>query len=456
MRLQLALLSGKITRHLSRLLRLGEGSTLPGRVAEMIYPAILSELINNRQTVVVTGTNGKTTTTHLINQIMQRAGLDPVHNTHGANLRTGIITALLARASITGNPGNNSNLLEVDEATLQSVLGQLNPRVITLTNIFRDQLDRFGDLDGLLSSMAEALKGLSADVTLVVNGDDPLLSSLASGFEGRIIYYGLKKAPLSGAEIIKTADVRDCYRCGHPYLYHQHYYAHLGNYYCSQCGNSRPRLSLAAEQIGIKEQGVSFVLDQQGEQYSFDLKLPGLYSVYNALAALATAQALGFDLELSRQAVHEFQPVFGRMESFTLQDRRVVVALVKNPTGFNEVLKTLAHDERKKSLLLVLNDNIADGEDVSWIWDVVFTVLPEGINLYASGLRAEAMALRLKYSGRGCRLYPSLEEGLQQALQIMEPGEVLYILPTYTALLQLRQILSAMQKKSDKKRGLGS
>lgn len=447
MRLQLAVMTGKMARFLSRLLKLGEGSNLPGKLARIIHPQILVRLLSNRDTLLVTGTNGKTTTTHLLAGVLQKNQQTYVHNSYGANLETGIITSLLASSNILGRLDSDYNLFEVDEATLPLIVNALHPNLIILTNIFRDQLDRYGDLDHLIKRFHSVLAALPPTTRLVVNADDPILFSLTKDLSLPCLYYGLEEEQ-DLAPSYQVADVKNCPRCGSRYHYSQRYYAHLGRYACHTCGAKRPPPQVYAKDILLLEEGSHFSLhyQDQGVVTTMDLPLPGIYNIYNLLAALSASLLLGFHLHTLKESLETFQPVFGRMEEFHLFKRSIRIILVKNPTGFNEVLRIVAADKRKKGIIFFLNDNQADGEDVSWIWDVDFHCLTGDFSCFVSGLRGEEMALRLKYSDIQSQLFPYHQEAFQEVLK-EAPGEVLYILPTYTALLRLRQMMAKIMKK---------
>lgn len=445
MRLQLAVMGGKVVRFISRALHLGEGSNLPGKLAKMIYPQILPTLTQNRDTILVTGTNGKTTTTHFLAEVLDAFKYSFVHNAYGANLESGIITSLLSSSSILGALHDDYNLFEVDEATLPIILKGSEPSIIVLTNIFRDQLDRYGDLDALLKRFASSFSTLPSTTTLVVNADDPLLFSLTRDLTLPIDYYGFEWEKGVSVEY-QVADSTSCFLCHTPYIYRVQYYAHLGQYYCPSCSIKRPTPQVYASNIELLHQGSSFILHYREGTERIHLKLPGLYNVYNYLAAFTASLQLNLHPETIVGSLENFRPVFGRLEEFTYRDQEIKIILVKNPTGFNEVLHLMAADRRKKSILFLLNDNIADGEDISWIWDVSFSSIKEERHCYVSGLRAEEMALRLKYSEIKSQSISYTKEAFTDLLERVE-GEVLYILPTYTALLRLRAIFKELVKE---------
>lgn len=445
MRLQLAVMSGKIAGFLSRALHLGEGSNFPGRVARLIDPQVFPRLAQDRESLLVTGTNGKTTTTHILAGILAKSNHTFVHNAYGANLESGIITSLLSYSNIWGCVKSDFNLFEVDEATLPKILEGSEPLILILTNIFRDQLDRYGDLDHLLKRIHAALRNLPSNTTLVVNADDPLLFFITEGLRQSVIYYGVETHEEIGSDY-QVADIISCFHCHSRYEYEVHYYAHLGRYFCPSCGSRRPRPHVYASHIELFHQGSSFLVHHKRGTTSIQLNLPGSYNIYNLLAAFTTSLQLDIHPDGIKESLVDFRPVFGRLEEFYYRGREIKVILVKNPTGFNEVLHLIVTDKREKGFIFLLNDNQADGEDISWIWDVEFSLLKGEGPCYVSGLRSYDMALRLKYSGVESHLFSYNKEAMRKILNEAR-GDVLYILPTYTALLQLRSRFKELMKE---------
>lgn len=471
----LALWAGKLAMAFSR--RLGRGgSSLPGRVARWIEPRILDELARRPYlgSMTVSGTNGKTTTAKLLAGIAARAGRRVIHNRAGANMIDGVTAAFLEAATWDGRPRGEMAILEVDEASVPGVFAAVRPRVALVTNFFRDQLDRYGELDHTVGLIRQGLEGLAAGGRAVLCADDPLCAGLAEGLvpgveqpvaagtaaagiaaaaeaagpPSTVLFYGLEDAGAGGAAA-HAADARRCVRCGHPYEYEHVYYAHLGRYRCPACGHRRPRPQVYAENLRDADlTGTTFDLVTPGGVRTCRVQAPGLYNVYNAVAAAAAGFALGVDLDAIAGGISGTPAAFGRMERLEAEGREVLVALVKNPAGYNQVLRTVLEGAGRKNLLLLLNDLAADGTDVSWIWDVDFEILAgrDGdLNLViCSGRRAEDQAVRMKYAGVSpARIVvegdPS--RALEQGLRLTRPGEVLYVLPTYTAMLALRSVL---------------
>ncbi|MDP2726920.1 MAG: MurT ligase domain-containing protein, partial [Dehalococcoidia bacterium] len=319
------------------------------------------------------------------------------------------------------------------------------PRAVLITNLFRDQLDRYGEVDSVRSLWEEAVASVPEDTIIVLNADDPAVASLGSSARGPTIFFGVDDKRLGRRSLEHAADSLYCLKCGRAYEYAPSFYAHLGHYSCPQCGVVRPSPQVTADRIAFQDlDRTQFELSTPQGHAAVSLDLGGLYNVYNALAAAAACLALGVPLPVIREALARFTPAFGRMERLDIEGRRVCLILVKNPTGFNQVLHTLAQGQQPHTLLMVLNDQIADGQDVSWIWDVDFDGL-EGVKLVVSGLRAEDLALRLKYAGLAVPhelVQRDPAAALDRALEVTPVGSTLYVLPTYTAMLALQRHLA--------------
>lgn len=463
LRTLLALWTGKLAILAARGVGWG-GSNLPGRLARVLDGRILAALAGAQPlgNAVVTGTNGKTTTAKMLASILAAAGHRVTHNRAGANLITGITTAYMAATAWGGRPLADLGLMEVDEATMPRAGQEIRPRAAVVTNFFRDQLDRYGELQTTLGMVRAGLGAVAPGGRVVLNADDPLCASLgapapdpevAAAAEGEPVlplYYGIEDPAVAGAPADHTADVRHCVGCGHPYAYDLRFYAHLGRYRCPRCGQARPRPQVYARQVlALDARGSHFLLATPAGEVEVRLQVPGLYNIYNALAAAAGALALGIDLAAVQAGLAATTTAFGRMERLTIRDREVFLALVKNPVGYNEVLRTVLGAGTRCTLLLILNDLHADGTDVSWIWDVDFEMLAPAqgqVNfVLCSGLRAEDLAVRLKYAGidpARISVERDLKKALEQGLSFVRPGELLYILPTYTAMLAMRDLLA--------------
>lgn len=445
LRLSGAIAAGKLTAALTRALRIGGGTTMPGRVARGIAPDVTSRLARRLRhgTIIVTGTNGKTTTSRLISHILRLATRTPVHNRAGANLAAGIAAALVQQSTLRGRLRGDVGVFEVDEAALPLVQPSLDPRALVLTNLFRDQLDRYGEIDIIASRWRYALP--DEDHTAVIfNADDPLVSEVVTQYPGVRLPFGIEDDSCGLGTLDHAADARYCYRCGVPYRYTTVYFGHMGVYRCDQCGTSRPAPAVAATAVTNRGlEGMEFVLNTPEGAARVRSPLPGVYNIHNALAAAACCLHLHIPLETIARGIATFAPAFGRAERVQLNGRPAVLLLAKNPAGFNEVLRTLLRAEGQTALIAI-NDLTADGRDISWLWDVDFEMLTGRLaRVVVSGLRAEDMALRLKYAGvnpQAITVQRDLGRALETAIGATD-GSPLYILPTYTAMLQLRKIL---------------
>jgi UDP-N-acetylmuramyl tripeptide synthase len=398
---------------------------------------------------VISATNGKTTTAAMVAAVLERRGTRLVHNRAGANMAGGVASALLQATRRGGRLSGDTGLFEVDEFWLGQVVDELRPRALLLANLFRDQLDRYGELDTIADRWLEVVARTPAD--LILNADDPTVADLGRARGGDedapgISFFGVEDDGLAMAEMQHAADAKHCRRCGAPYVYETIYLGHLGRYRCERCGASRPRPQVAAHDVVLEGvRGARFTLRTPAGERHVALPLPGLYNVYNALGAAALGMALGADLDDVAAGLGAVSPAFGRAETVRVRDRDLSILLVKNPAGANEVLRTLVLEPGEHDLLAVLNDNIADGRDVSWVWDADFEVLAGRVRrVTCSGTRAAEMALRLKYAGVAAdriAVEPRLPEGLDRALADGR-GRV-FALPTYTAMLALRDVLVA-------------
>jgi lipid II isoglutaminyl synthase (glutamine-hydrolysing) len=415
------------------------GTSLPGKLLMRLEPHAIAQLAARLRNgcAVISATNGKTTTAAMVAGILERTGARLVHNRAGANMAGGVATALLD-ASRDADAG----LFEVDEFWLGQVVDELRPRALLLANLFRDQLDRYGELDTIADRWARVAAG--TDAALVLNADDPIVADL--GREHGATYFGVEDDGMALAEMQHAADAKHCRRCGAPYVYDAVYLGHLGRYHCESCGAKRPDPQIAARGVALEGvRGARFLLTTPGGEREIALPLPGLYNVYNALGAAALALTLGATLDQVADGLRAVSPAFGRAETLLVGGRELSIMLVKNPAGANEVLRTLVLEDGEHDLFAVLNDNVADGRDVSWIWDADFEVLaPRVRRATCSGTRAAEMALRLKYAGVPAdrlAVEPNLDAGLDRALSV--GAGPLYALPTYTAMLALREALVA-------------
>ena len=425
---------------LSRAVGRGGGTTLPGKMLWKVDPGAVDELASRLPggVALVSATNGKTTTTAMAAEIL---GTDRrlAWNRAGANLLSGIASTLVTAR------GAELGLFEVDEGALPEALARTRPRVVALGNLFRDQLDRYGELETVAERWRAAIGALPAAATLVVNGDDPIVADLAEG-RPEAIRFGIDDPRHARPRLQHAADSKYCVRCGTPYEYATVYVGHLGDYRCPQCDHRRPALDVVARDIELRGLLASrFRLVTPAGETEVELALPGLYNVYNAVAASTLSLAVGASLKDVRTGLSRFSAAFGRFERIPAGGKSVVLLLIKNPAGANEVVRTLEVGV-PPVLVIALNDEIADGQDVSWIWDVDFEPLLAHAGLViATGARAAELGLRMTYGGlpnERLEVVPSLEEALDRGLSRVEAGTELVVLPTYTAMLSLRGILA--------------
>jgi UDP-N-acetylmuramyl tripeptide synthase len=441
MRLKLAM--ARVLRVLSRRLGRRGGTTLPGRVLLRLDSDAIGELGKklDRGAVLVSATNGKTTTSGMLAGMLERSGAEVVHNRAGSNMNWGVATALLDAGRHPGQIG----LFEVDEAWLAPVARELDPGLILLSNLFRDQLDRYGELEILADRWAELVAERDGRSTFVLNADDPLVADLGRDRQ-KVVYFGVEDRSHSLEALEHASDSKRCRNCGHEYSYEAVYLGHLGRYRCPNCGRERPKPAVAAESVTLRGMHGSDVrIATPAGTFELSLPLPGLYNVYNALAATAAALELGVSTSQIGTALSSFAAAFGRVERLQVGGRELAILLVKNPAGANEVLRTLTLEDGALDIWIALNDGIADGRDISWIWDADFELLAGRIgHITCSGTRAEEMALRLKYAGVDAPIAVERELGrsLDSAVASNGDGRPLYALPTYTALLELRDLLA--------------
>lgn len=420
---------------------------MPGHVLLKVDPGAVRTLAANLGggCICVSATNGKTTTTRLLAGALRADGREVVTNAAGANLMSGVATAL---AEASPRPGSTaSGVFEVDEAALPAVAERVRPDALLLMNLFRDQLDRHGELEAIGERWAAMLAGPGPTPRLVVCGDDPLLAALPPA-GADVIWFGIADPVVAAAELAHASDSTRCRACGAALEYRHAWLGHIGDWSCPQCGAARPEPDVAVVHAGLRgAEGSTPVIRTPEGEVSLSLSLPGLHNVLNAAGALAAAIALGIPAARAAEAISAVPAAFGRAERVHVNGRDVVLLLAKNPAGANENVRTLLLDDRPHHLLVALNDRIADGRDVSWVWDVDWEpLLPHVTRLTATGERAHDLALRFRYAGlEPDRLVvvPGHGEALEQALQAVPMGGTLEVLPTYTAMHQIRSDLVA-------------
>lgn len=432
-----AVYCGKLVSFISRTFRLGAGATWPGEVSLMISPNILEVLSTrfSKGIILVVGTNGKTTTTSMIAKILAQERLTVVYNVSGANLLNGIVSAIVTKSGTSFDYG----LFEVDENSLPIVMRYVNPRSVIVLNLFRDQLDRYGEVDVIAEKWHKTLRMLRPDASLILNADDPLVASFGKNQDARVSYFGLSEQFKQDRAVDHATDSIFCQFCGGRLAYTSYYFSHLGDWYCTVCGEKRPDVTLS----------------------SWDSPLPGLYNTYNTLAAVLAARELGIPDDRITSALAGFTPAFGRQEEFEVVSassskagipkvtKKIKLFLSKNPAGFNASLRATL-DLNPEAVLIALNDRIPDGRDVSWIWDVDFEMIPDGVGIVVSGDRVYDMALRIRYTHTAdiagdtdrVTVEPDLKAAVRQGLGKIKSGGTLYVLATYSAMLDVRKIIT--------------
>jgi UDP-N-acetylmuramyl tripeptide synthase len=458
-RLVAAVATARVAGAVCRMARRG-GTSLPGLAALRVQPQAVRLLAGQLGcgSLVVAGTNGKTTTCAWIAAALEAGGRPVVRNGAGSNMMRGVATSLLRKSTLGGHLRHGRErcgLFEADEAALPAILAQVQPRFITLTNLFRDQLDRYGEIATTAARWRESLAHLPSATVLLLNADDPLVAGLADAAPGRVVFYGVQRWPEGqsgqsgqsgvGPILARSADSLYCPRCTAPLTFTSLSYAHLGQYHCTACGYERPQPDFWAEVAEADGAGCQMLVQGDGQTASCFVPLPGRYNVYNALAALATAVVAGSGLQVAATAVAAAKGAFGRAEVMTIGGRDLSLYLIKNPTGADEVFRVVRPAAGEATLLLLLSDHAADSEDVSWIWDAQLDLLlPWPGPVVCGGTRAEDMALRLKYAGLGRQpiVVPrDVPRAVRQALASATAGPVV-VLATYTAMLAARSYVA--------------
>jgi UDP-N-acetylmuramyl tripeptide synthase len=430
-----AIIIAKMASISIRLLGLGMASHLPGKLAQKIYPQVLSYLAKqlNNNCLAVAGTNGKSTTSGLLASILGQANYQIIHNREGANLIPGITTAFIQAANWNGTLNGNFALLEVDEAALPLLARVVKFKSIIVTNLYRDQLDRYGELDKTARLITQGINEKNSRA--ILNADDPNVCNLSCPAEK--IFYGANYI----SDKINT-EISYCPQCGNEITYS--ITDSKNTWHCVHCGYNRPKPDFIADQIKILPDSSEFVLKTNDSSLAISLSLPGLFNVYNATAAGAAATSLGINLETIKLGLEKYQTLFGRSEKLSINDRTVIIQLIKNPAGASKSLQSLAGSHCSRALIAI-NDNYADGRDVSWLWDANFELISNlNASFIVAGQRAPDMAVRLKYAGiedSRINCIPSLSEAFDSALKQMAPHNTLWVLPTYTALLEMQGII---------------
>lgn len=433
----ISIITAKAIIKLSKVLFKG-GTNFPGKVALKLDNNILSTVSKNYEVILITGTNGKTTTTSMVYNILKESNKKVITNNTGANMLPGIVACFVENFSCKKVKTVQYAVIEADEANVPLVTQYITPKIITITNLFRDQMDRYGEVYTTLKKILDGIVKVP-ETTLVLNGDESLLGDL--DVQNECIYYGFKSYKDDNKEIDINADAKFCKKCKAPYSYDFITYNHLGSFYCPNCGYKRPDLSYYVDSV-IEQTSKGSLVSINDEEY--EINQPGTYNIYNALCAYSIASTLDVEACIIQKSLKSTVSSFGRQESLTIKDKDVKIILVKNPAGFDEALKTISLDKNNVSASFLLNDNYADGRDVSWIWDVNFEDLSklELSNIMISGIRMYDMAIRLKVAGLSkenfvlCESYDKLLEEITVC-----NTSTIYILATYTAMISFRKYL---------------
>lgn len=433
-----------------RLLHLmGRGGTdFPGKVARVFDPEALKHVSKGVKCIIVAGTNGKTTTARMIEQALSDLGVSYFSNKAGANLITGITAEFINNCDMSGHCTKEYALIECDEAAFKEVSKQLDARVILVTNLFRDQLDRYGEVTHTLRLIEEGIKN-SPNATLCLNADDSLVASIAGDFPNLpVVFYGVN-TPIYKTRVDEVSDAPFCIRCKHKYVYDYVTYAHLGSYHCPNCGYERPTPDIAVTKVLSTDANQSKIEMSDGEKtYDATVNLPGGYNIYNACGTMAVGKALGWSMDAFAKSLSEFAPGFGRMEKFMLNGTSVQMILAKNPAGCNQVINFVGNISGNFAFVICLNDRAADGTDISWIWDVGYERMADFMDrvscLYLSGSRAEDLAVRMKYADIPSDKIKIIKNFEDLVTDFTNQDDPVYIMPTFTAMMDLREQITKM------------
>ena len=428
--------------------KLGRGATtLPGRIALKVKRNVLSDLSKNVKVIIVTGTNGKTTSCRIIEEGLKTAGKTYFINKSGANLITGITASFIMNSSVTGKCKKEYAIVECDENAFREVSRYIRADVILVTNVFRDQLDRYGEVTHTLNAIKESIKNLP-EAVVCLNADCSLTYSMAKEIPNKIVTYGVNVPFDKDAKEPEISDAKYCIFCKHEYKYSYHTYGHLGGFECTDCGYKRAQPDFSVISVEeLKPNHSIVVTDFNGDKNITKINIGGAYNIYNAVGCSSALSAIGLDNKTVYSALESFNGAFGRMEQFDCGDNKINVILVKNPAGFSQTMNFLKSIEDDFTLILSLNDNAADGRDISWIWDVDFCDIfkKDNVkNLYVCGKRCYDMAVRVKYEGTNGREIQVIEnEDYNTLVDIAQAqGNDVYIVPTYTSMMTMRPVIA--------------
>lgn len=434
----------KMSRSILRWLGKG-GTNVPGRVALKLYPTLLGELAQGVTTIIVTGTNGKTTTSRMIEKSLADSGIRYFANKSGANMLPGITAEFAMNSSLGGKNKYDVALVECDEAAFKTVSKYVDAKCVVVTNVFRDQLDRYGEVTHTLNSILTGIKN-SPNAVVCINADDSLSVSMKDEISNKVVFYGVE-SEIYKNRVHEVSDAPYCIHCKTEYVYDYVTYGHLGGFRCPNCGYHRPKTEIAVEKVLESTADASTIeIRVGGKHYQATINLPGGYNIYNAIATVAAGHVLGLKDEVVIAALNSFECGFGRMEKFTIENTDIRMILIKNPAGCNQVLNFLSNTTQPALFVVALNDRYADGTDISWIWDVDFeklnTVEERLTGIWVTGRRADEMAMRFKYTGLPMEKIRVIKDYDQLIEQMILQNAPVYIMPTYTAMLDIREKIS--------------
>lgn len=452
-RLAMAISAGKLAGASGRLLHVGGGTSLPGMIARRIDPDVLRSVVgaSKAKKIVITGSNGKTTTARMTAAIADAGGRRVSQNRTGSNLLQGVTSVAVNFADVFGRLDSDVLLFEIDEATIPLAVPEIQPDVVVITNIFRDQLDRFGELYAVANALNTMLEKLPESATILLNGNDPQVANFGQNAKARRLFFGLETLEVGTPVPEQSADIIRCIHCNHDLVYEVAYLSHLGLYRCPNCGYTLPKLDIAATSVQLAADGqgpTQVTLRTPNGEMQLSIPLPGLHNVYNAAAAIGATLAAGFPQDKIQPALSAIRPAFGRLEKIQAGDKTIYLSFVKNPTSFNLMLRLIAQHAGQKHMLVSFSNTVVDGEDFAWLWDVELEEIADNIlDAMCSGNKSEEIAMRLKYAEWPVEKISRVadqEAALDAALSNVEPGGTLYIMSGYTPTQELRKI---MQKR---------
>ncbi|GCE05828.1 MurT ligase domain-containing protein [Dictyobacter aurantiacus] len=452
-RLAFAISAGKLAGASGRLFHIGGGTSLPGMIARRIDPNVLKSVVGGSKAkkIVITGSNGKTTTARMTAAIADAAGHRVSQNRTGSNLLQGVTSVAVNFSDLFGRLESDVLLFEIDEGTIPLAVPEIQPDVVVITNIFRDQLDRYGELYSVARALNKMLEDLPETATILLNGNDPQVANFGINAKAKRIFFGLETKDIGTPVPEQSADIIRCIHCDSDFNYEVAYLSHLGLYRCPECGYTLPPLDIAVTSASLAENGEGpshIKLRTPKGEMKLEIPLPGVHNIYNAAAAIGAAMAAGFSLDTVQTAMTNIRTAFGRMEKIQAGDKTIYLSFVKNPTSFNLMLRLIAQHPSKKHLLMAMSHTVVDGQDFGWLWDVdLEDIAPDILDAVCSGNKSEELAMRLKYAEvptNKITLIEDREAALEAAIKQVEPGGTLYIMSGYTPTQELRRV---MQKR---------